>query len=130
MFQEAGDCCGVRGRLTTPTYVGGGQYSTLQSHRSNNYSHLRPGQHCYSPVRHNMHGNFSSLRRGVYHPSYGLEQCRSEGRHQAKLPSVSPSYTTGLSTGSSAVSSTELNHSVTTSDTSDVSSERDRESEV
>ena len=118
------------GRLTTPTYVGAGQYSTLQSHRNTNYSHLRPGQHCYSPApRHNMSQNFSSLRRGMY-PSYGLEQCRSDVRQQAKLPSISPSYTTGLSTGSSAVSSTELNHSVTTSDTSDVSSERDRESEV
>lgn len=52
---------------------------------------------------------------------------KSEFGH-TKGPQISPG-SFGVSTSSSVVSS-ELNHSVTTSDTSDVSSERDRESEV
>ena len=117
-MQEAGGnsySCVPGGSFTTPTFVG--PYSTLQSHRRETN---------YSP---SARVNYASLRRGVY-PSCGLDMTdKPRDIRHTKLPSISPTYPVGVSTGSS-VSSAELNHSVTTSDTSDVSSERDRESEV
>ena len=115
-MQEAGGTsysCVPGGSFTTPTFVG--PYSTLQSHRRETN---------YSP---SARVNYASLRRGVY-PACGLDVTdKPRDIRHTKLPSISPAA--GVSTGSS-VSSAELNHSVTTSDTSDVSSERDRESEV
>ena len=69
------------------------------------YSTLQPRPR---PAHYQLH--YASLRRGP-----------------APCPALAAPLL--LSTSSSVVSS-ELNHSVTTSDTSDVSSERDRESEV
>ena len=79
-----------------------------------------------------MSENYATLRRGLYPSSIvngtGVNFNKSEFVGHMKAPQISPSYV-GISTSSSVVSS-ELNHSVTTSDTSDISSERDRESEV
>ena len=106
-------------------------YSTLQNHQrtSGGYSLLAQDS-CCNP-RLNMSENYATLRRGLYPPNAvtGVNFNKSEFGH-TKGPQISPSYAgVGISTSSSVVSS-ELNHSVTTSDTSDVSSERDRESEV
>ena len=82
-----------------------------------------------------MSENYATLRRGLYPCSSvktggvngAVSFNKSEFGH-TKGPQISPG-SFGVSASSSVVSS-ELNHSVTTSDTSDVSSERDRESEV
>ena len=147
-FQETplSGCC------TTPTCVGPGLpgsgrvsrdmspgqgYSTLQPHhRASGYSLMSaaaPRDSCCNP-RFNLSGNYATLRRGLYPCSSvktgangAVSLNKSEFGH-TKGPQISPG-SFGVSTSSSVVSS-ELNHSVTTSDTSDVSSERDRESEV
>ena len=108
------------GSFTTPAYTGAySSYNTLQS---------QPGHFSHRYISPPARPQYASLRRGVY-PSSSLDPSQPNVR-RTKLPSISPTYPTGVSTGSSVVSSTELNHSVTTSDTSDISSERDRESEV
>ena len=155
-FQETplSGCC-VPGSCTTPTCVGPGlpgsgrvsrdmslgqgysRYSTLQNHhRASGYSLMSaaaPRDSCCNP-RFNLSGNYATLRRGLYPCSSvktgangAVSLNKSEFGH-TKGPQISPG-SFGVSTSSSVVSS-ELNHSVTTSDTSDVSSERDRESEV
>ena len=127
LLQEPSGCCVPGGRLTTPHLT---SYSTLQSQRRRtNYQDCLG---CNSrPSRLNIPDNYASLRGGGgLYPSCGLEQCQTNTtRLPPKIPSASPSYVAAVSTGSS-VSSSELNHSLTTSDTSDISSERDRESEV
>ena len=134
MLQEPSGCCVPGGSFTTPQPQLT-SYSTLQSHRKTNYQDCLG---CNSrPSRLNITDNYASLRRGGggagagLYPScgLGLDQCQTNSR-RLKIPSVSPSFVAAVSTGSSVVSSSELNHSVTTSDTSDISSERDRESEV
>ena len=145
------------GSCTTPTCVGPGLpggvrmsrempaprtlgqgYSTLQNHhRASGYSLLSaaaPRDSCCNP-RFNLSENYATLRRGLYPCSSvktggvngAVSFNKSEFGH-TKGPQISPG-SFGVSASSSVVSS-ELNHSVTTSDTSDVSSERDRESEV
>ena len=112
-------------------------YSTLQNHhRASGYSLMSaaaPHDSCCSP-RFNLSENYATLRRGLYPCSSvktgangAVSFNKSEFGH-TKGPQISPG-SFGVSASSSVVSS-ELNHSVTTSDTSDISSERDRESEV
>ena len=117
-------------------------YSTLQNHHrpSSGYSLLSASaaqDSCCNP-RFNLSENYATLRRGLYPGSSvktgvngAVSFHKSEYGH-TKGPQISPGSFgagAGVSTSSSMVSS-ELNHSVTTSDTSDISSERDRESEV
>merc|ERR1712203_1193515 len=119
---EPGGCC-----LTTPHLT---SYSTLQSQKATLYQDCLG---CNSrPSRLNINDNYASLRRGGggggggLYPSCGLDRCQTNTR-RLKIPSVSPSLVAAVSTGSSVVSASERNHRVTTSDTSDISSERDRE---
>ena len=135
------------GSCTTPTCIGPypchvrpGQlqssvprsgYSTLQSHHRNSGYSLLNQDSCCTP-RFNLSENYATLRRGLYPTNVAVNFNKSEFGH-TKAPQISPSSFTGAGAGistSSSVVSSELNHSVTTSDTSDVSSERDRESEV
>ena len=112
VLQENAACCPA-GSCTTPTCLGPG-YTTMQ---------YRPAP---APRPSNIqHDHYASLRRAGYSPAGrpgpGADSCCA--------PLLSPACPQ-LSALSSEVSSSDLNHSLTTSDTSDASSERDRESEV
>ena len=151
-MQEGSGCC-LSGSCTTPSCVGpypghiqhqerllrGGYqgprpgYSTLQSHPKASLGHSSHRDICGFSPRFSLTENYATLRRGLYpantavHSSAGASFSKTEFGH-TKVPQILPAAP-GISTSSSVVSS-DLNHSVTTSDTSDVSSERDRESEV
>jgi len=80
-----------------------------------------------APKRLQFSDNYASLRRATQNTS-DKDNCISECGPE--MPLLASSYLPG-SAFSSEVSSTDLNHSLATSDdTSEVSSERDRESEV
>lgn len=140
----ATSCCGA-GNCTTPTSMG--PYNTLQykrtgmPHRDINYSPLTHKGCMYdncnslrpvvAPKRLQFSENYASLRRAT-HNHGAMENVINDSKLECgpEMPLLASAYHQ-RSVLSSEVSSTDLNHSLTTSDdTSDISSERDRESEV
>jgi len=133
-------CCGTSS-CTTPTSIG--PYNTLQykrtemPHSDYNYSKISQNTCAYdncnslAPKRLQFSENYSSLRKATYNQSE-KENVISESNAECgpEMPLLESAYHT-RSVLSSDVSSTDLNNSLTTSDdTSIISSERDRESEV
>jgi len=137
-------CCGAIS-CTTPTSIG--PYNTLQSKRTGiqnrdiNYSPLTQNGCTYdncnslrpamAPKRLEFSKNYASLRR-AYNNQSDRENVMSDSTAECgpDMPLLTSAYHP-RSVLSSEVSSTDLNHSLTTSDdTSIISSERDRESEV
>ena len=84
-----------------------------------------------APKRLQFSENYASLRRATHNHS-AMKNVKHDANIECgpEMPLLASAYQP-RSALSSEVSSTDLNHSLTTSDdTSDISSERDRESEV
>ena len=105
-------------------------YSPL-THKGCMYDNCNSLRPAVAPKRLQFSENYASLRRATHNQS-AMENVINDSKLECgpEMPLLASAYHP-RSVLSSEVSSTDLNHSLTTSDdTSDISSERDRESEV